>query len=389
VAAAPRANRCALCAHEAPGTIVNRIARNNTPQVSVACSRCAFVQVSPMPSEGELREYYASGRYRVDFPSLRTEEQEETLAREGAEWLAANVGIVPGCGALEIGCGYGRVAALTGASAIELDPDMRAEAISRGVNVLLSAAERFARDEAMTGYGDYAEVDETPEPGDYSVVYAMQVLEHQPDPVATLREWRSYLASNGRIHVQVPTLEAMYGGAAHWFQYPHVVSFTERTLRIALRMAGFDGIRSGIGDHVLFATATLAEPVTYEVAASEIGPPDDVIALIARHEAAMADRRPSDVERWLSGESASRPSDAALRHALTLMVSIASTGMDGVARLAQAAEHECEAGDAQWSLDPWVLGYQAGTTVTHQRYQQALAHLANALRVRATKETRT
>lgn len=348
---------CVLCASPlADATIVNTVARNEYPQTCVACPRCAFVQESPMPTADEMAAYYADGSYRREFPPLRSEAEEVDLANDAAEWLAVNLAPLPSDRLLEIGCGYGRVAALLGASVLEADPAMLSEAIGRGAR---------------------AHVD-----GDvYSIVYAMQVLEHQTDPVATLREWRRYLAPHGRIHVQVPTLERMYGGASHFFQRPHVVNFTERTLRIALRLAGFDGITSGIGGQVLAATATLDEACAYDEIES-LGPIDDVPALIAAHEQQRVDVQPSDVERWLASDGP-RPGDDVLRHALTHFAGLASTAIDGVARLSQAAEQRTEIGDAAWSLNPWVLGYQAGTQAADQRYQQATAQLANALRMKA------
>jgi hypothetical protein len=92
---------------------------------------------------------------------------------------------------------------------------------------------------------------------------------------------------------------------------------------------------------------------------------------------------PSAIERWLNGEG-ERPSDEVLRHALTIFSAVAAMGMDGVARLSEGATARCEAGDSQWSISPWVLGYQAGCVASHQRYQQALAHLANAIKVKVT-----
>lgn len=95
----------------------------------------------------------------------------------------------------------------------------------------------------------------------------------------------------------------------------------------------------------------------------------------------MTDER-SDVERWLAGEC-ERPSDEAIKHALGLFVGIAMQGMNGTARLAMAAERRLNEVDTRWSLNPWVLGYQAGEAATDQRYQQALSHVANALRWKA------
>jgi hypothetical protein len=97
----------------------------------------------------------------------------------------------------------------------------------------------------------------------------------------------------------------------------------------------------------------------------------------------MADTR-GTVERWLAGD-AERPSDEDIKQAITHMADVAMMGMNGVTRLAVAAERRLNESDAKWSLSPWVLGYYAGEAACNQRWQQAIAHFANALRRRMLK----
>ena len=108
--------------------------------------------------------------------------------------------------------------------------------------------------------------------------------EHQTDPVATLRGWRRLVDyETGRLHVECPRLSACTA-ASHFFQRPHLVNFTTRTLRLALLVAGFDNVRTGLNGFVLWATAEHGQPMTIDAALAEVGPPDDVAALIAAHE---------------------------------------------------------------------------------------------------------
>ncbi len=91
-----------------------------------------------------------------------------------------------------------------------------------------------------------------------------------------------------------------------------------------------------------------------------------------------------DVERWLAGDGP-RPDDASIKQALTHMADVAMAGVNGVTRLAVAAERRLNESDDKWSLNPWVLGYVAGEVACNQRWQQAIAHVSNSLRMRMLK----
>ncbi len=97
----------------------------------------------------------------------------------------------------------------------------------------------------------------------------------------------------------------------------------------------------------------------------------------------MTDER-GDVERWLAGDGP-RPDDEAIKQALTHMADVAMAGVNGVTRLAVAAERRLNESDDKWSLNPWVLGYVAGEAACNQRWQQAIAHVSNSLRMRMLK----
>ena len=97
----------------------------------------------------------------------------------------------------------------------------------------------------------------------------------------------------------------------------------------------------------------------------------------------MTDAR-SKVERWMVGEC-ERPDDAEIKYALETLSALAAMGMDGTARLAIDAEAMCASYDESFSARDWVRGYHAGCAATWQRIQQALAHLANAIKMRATR----
>ena len=362
--AAGAGTSCVLCAASLDAApVVNEVARHGYPQRSVACPRCAMVQESPMPSAESLTAYYASGDYRREFAWTRSPDERADDACAAAEWLRAHLGDMRR--SLEIGCGEGRVASWLGADAIEADPAMAAEAASRGVHVGSRGA--------------------------YDVVYALQVIEHQADPVASLREWRGMLAPGGRVHVQLPTLERMYGGASHFFQRPHVANFTRLTLGIALRMAGLRPTVISVSGCVMYATAERAEPMTFAEASAYSGPVDDVPALLAAHEAER--RRPlasSDVlERWIEGASlADLPtgSEAALRLEVLYLAESYGRLAQSVGKVALDLHDEAVRLGETWDADPLLYGYAMGKARQCATVGQVLAAVGNQAIVRATSK---
>lgn len=392
---------CLLCGHveRTPmPRVVNAVARHNTPQTSVACARCAFVQADPLPDEDTLSEYYRRGQYRRDFPPLPVlgvepdAEGYEAACVEDAAAVAdvlmhpEVVGITPGERVLEVGCGYGRAAAALAGRGVDVsawddDPAMRAEATKRGVRVSV------------------------PTPG-VSCVYALQVLEHCRDPLATLVQWRSLLADGGRVHVQVPTIERMYGGAEHFFQWPHVVNFTSRTLWLMLLRAGFRPVVVGCSQTSLVATAIKAhEPCGYEESLAMFGdrlPVDDVPALIAAHEVGRP--KESMVDAFVSGAALARlldPTGAcdeeliplaaaeakwdreeALREEVSRLRDRHGAALDFLALLAKQYEAEAVRVGEQWQADPWLWGYLCGQSRTLGAVAVQLGTVANGLVMR-------
>ena len=391
---------CVLCAatlDTAP--VVNTVARNAYPQTSVACPRCGLVQVVPMPTADEVRAYYESGEYRREFPPLPVggiapgadgyDDALDTRAAGSASgiWGCCET-VVAGARVHEVGCGDGRVSAalsIAGAdvTAWDTDPSQRALADGRGVRL-----------------------EERPE--GLAAVVACQVLEHQTDPVATLREWRSMLAEDGMVHVQVPTLESMYGGAEYFFQRPHVVNFTARTLYLTMRVAGLAVSRIGIAGSVLWATATRDEPMSSDDALARCPyPPDDVPALIASHEATRVSRPvtpgalardqldqmgtflaglPDDREpfaalaTWL--ETPDAPATPEVRQQAARALGELVRQRDVLRAYAEALGEEAERRQEEWSPDPWAWGVTCGVVMQLETQYQCMTALANNLHMR-------
>jgi SAM-dependent methyltransferase len=79
----------------------------------------------------------------------------------------------------------------------------------------------------------------------FDAILLMEVVEHVPDPVGFLEQIRPLLASQGRIFLTTPCGELRTGSRrTNAYDAPeHVQFFVEDSLRLAVRKAGFAGIR--------------------------------------------------------------------------------------------------------------------------------------------------
>ena len=70
-------------------------------------------------------------------------------------------------------------------------------------------------------------------------VVSFHVLEHVDSPAEFLRHVNRILRPGGLVHLEVPNLARWgEGGLDHFFQFPHLFSFTETTLRNYLTAIG-------------------------------------------------------------------------------------------------------------------------------------------------------
>lgn len=190
----------------------------------VRCSRCALAFVSPRPSAPELGRYYPAVYY-----GTRRSGFEAITVRRRARRVERLHGRAPGR-VLDVGCGHGGMLRL-----------LRA----RGWQVV--GTEFGARPDEPADDLDlrYAPLEACGFPPDsFDVVTMWHVLEHMPDPQATLREVRRILAPGGRFLVAVPnfgSLQARLTGP-DWFHLDvprHLFHFRPDDLATLLGRAGF------------------------------------------------------------------------------------------------------------------------------------------------------
>jgi SAM-dependent methyltransferase len=196
------------------------------------CGRCGLVYLSPRPRDPS--PFYGGGyvphRRAAASPLARL--RAEIQRRQIVRYVRAHAGAGDGRRALDVGCATGTfLAALRGDGwdvwGVEPGADAAAYARARlGPQILHGSLEQ-AR---------------LPERG-FHLITLWDVIEHLPDPAATLRHIRRLLAPGGAVVIQTPRwgcLESrLFGSAWIGLDPPrHTVVFSGRTLARMLRECG-------------------------------------------------------------------------------------------------------------------------------------------------------
>ncbi len=212
-----------------------------------------FHRLDPIPPEAELTEFYGSRYYDLlrkgnRAPELRRlMEGGEPAARE-LRWLREGLytdilaslnALAPGRRLLEVGCGTGDFLSFSqdhGFTGTGTEParDAAQRASSKGLTVHTMTLDAFAN---QTGVAEF------------DVVVMLNVLEHVPDPVKTVKECRQLLVPGGILCIRVPNdfseiqaaARETIGAATWWIAVPdHINYFNFASLTKTLEGLGFD-----------------------------------------------------------------------------------------------------------------------------------------------------
>jgi len=218
----------------------------------VRCTACGLIYQHPVPNDSVLAAAYDTGYVPHGAPDspprlhlLRRMRLAgklgypfalHPLLRQIAALILPARGrtppCVPGGTLLDVGCGSGGYLLAMknlGWRVIGVEPNERAAAHARaaGLAVLNSTLEAAPIP-----------------PRSVDVVTFWHVIEHLPDPLATLRHARTLLRTGGLLLAEVPNIESMQARLfrEYWFHLDsprHVTMYSARTLETLLQTAGF------------------------------------------------------------------------------------------------------------------------------------------------------
>jgi 2-polyprenyl-3-methyl-5-hydroxy-6-metoxy-1,4-benzoquinol methylase len=198
------------------------------------CRDCGHQYLNPQPTWEELEPYYNSGYDPYDPMHDSEADDDQEIEKAQKLRLFRHIPLPTEKRLLDVGCGAGRFLRLAkklGAFEQGVEPNEYAASVAQkqGLNVFHGTLEEFAR-----GVGSIAKFD---------VITANHVVEHVPDPVATLRAMKQLLAPHGFIWIAVPNAAYPVGralrGRWHSADLPyHLMQFTPRSMIRAGERAG-------------------------------------------------------------------------------------------------------------------------------------------------------
>jgi SAM-dependent methyltransferase len=197
------------------------------------CVKCGHAWIHPQPSAEELSHYYSASYEAYDEKHGAVAGDTEVIEKAWADGEFRHIPIPAGKRVLDFGCGGGyflNICRQLGATVegIELSPHGAALTRKQGISVFQGTIEQF-----LAARGDQR----------FDVITSFHVLEHVPDPVATLEGLSSLLTSDGTMTIAVPNATSVSARRVrtewHSTDLPfHIHQFSPSSLRAAAERAG-------------------------------------------------------------------------------------------------------------------------------------------------------
>ncbi len=196
--------------------------------ITVGCRRCGLVYHNPVIEDQDRVSAAVSSRKWHTGDADSSRQQRKLLKRWNLQWPFIQPVFQPGFRVLEIGCGLG----LTGGKlkslgaevwAVEPDPDQAAYA--RG-HYGLEVVPLHFEDVSFEGQ-------------QFDLILASHVIEHFPDPLACLRQLRSYAGPDTRLFLETPNILAPKVSFRRLFSPAHNFYFAPPNLSWLLARAGW------------------------------------------------------------------------------------------------------------------------------------------------------
>jgi SAM-dependent methyltransferase len=211
-----------------------------------SCTRCGIIFLHPLPKAEELKQLYSAEYFeRGDFRCGHEEgySAPATLERMADPGLLIEIkAMTTGRRFLEIGCAGG--AFLNAARKL----GFQVQGVELSEDACRIAEETFG---LQVFAGEL--VDARFPDGSFDVVYMGDVIEHLPDPIATLREVNRILDQKGMLVMALPSQTNSLYSRIGFFVYGilgesatvalppyHLFEYRPRSLRFVLRLCGFE-----------------------------------------------------------------------------------------------------------------------------------------------------
>jgi 2-polyprenyl-3-methyl-5-hydroxy-6-metoxy-1,4-benzoquinol methylase len=206
----------------------------------VRCTDCGLVFTNPRPREESMAEFYKSSAYishagqqQGVFQRLYFGIRSFMLGRKAAQIKKLTL---PGKRLLDVGCGTGAFAAHMQqqgfvVAGVEPEEAARGIALSKGVYVFEKVTDPAIADGQR-----------------FDLITLWHVLEHQPRPIDSLRQYHDLMVAGGFLVIAVPQFESFDGWfyRSSWAAYDlprHHMHFSRESLLRAAVSTGFKLVR--------------------------------------------------------------------------------------------------------------------------------------------------
>lgn len=239
---------CPCCGESGAQLVSTRDGKTGQPLITVSCSHCGLGRIDPLPTDQELAQWYAT-QYRQAYksavqPALRHVLRAGRNAQLRWQWLCDHIpadhwsGEAQARQSLDIGASSGEFVYLMssrGWTAQGIEPHGGYAAYAEqtlGVDIRHGTVQESLSKVAQ---------------GSMDLITMFHVLEHLPDPLATLRTIGTRLQPHGLLYIEVPNALRLCSPHYMFFR-AHTLYFTGQTLRQLLETAGFEVVAHNTDD---------------------------------------------------------------------------------------------------------------------------------------------
>lgn len=250
------------------------------------CANCDHQFLNPQPSWDELIPYYNDAYVAYDPMHGAEASDEEEIARARNSGTIRFIAVSAGLRVLDVGCGGGwflRMCKALGADVQGVEPGKPAADMTarQGLPVFHGMLEKYAGTTRKK----------------FDVVTANHVVEHVPDPVATLKAMKSVLAPGGYIWIAVPNAACAVARLLNgrWFSSDlpyHLMHFSPASMAEAGRRAELEVRDQYTKSQPAHVAASLSQLLRYRsLVPYRLAIKSSAVAIASRHYARYLDRR--------------------------------------------------------------------------------------------------